>query len=511
LTTLTAAPTSIEPTSEPVQSAPRSRTDLGALVGFILLFAALSLAASITSDGFLEADGCTHYLYARFAFDEPHYFVNIWGRPICTALYAVPASLAGRFGVRTTSLLVAIAVALIAYAIARRQGYRRPALALIFTLSQPLVFLHSFSELTELPFALLLGLAFLAYQGRRWMYLAILVSILPLSRPEGFGFIALAAIALVAHRRWVWLFLLPLPVMVWSYAGWSLYGHQPYPWWQWLARNWPYAEKSSYEAGSLFHFAMLLPAVVSPLVFPAMWLGVWRCLDKPDFREHRARCQVLIAAIPLMILVGHSVLYATGRMASSGELRYMLVAAPFWALLAAKGWEWLFERRRWCREMQFAMLAAIVPIFVNRIYQVLPLAYTEDWVEARVTKEWIEQTPLGHNYPRIATSHPGLFFFLDMSPTAGYRVVEWRKDNIARPPKGVILVWDWVYGTHNSDDQRVITVEDLLRAGWVQIGVPRVQDTRPAPNTRLVFLSPFDVTGKPTAGASTTRGFPSRP
>src|SRR3954449_5139691 len=80
----------------------------------ILCFAILSIAASLASQGFLEADGCTHYLYARFALSEPHYLVNIWGRPICTALYALPAVLGGRFGVRCCSLLLAIGCGLVA-------------------------------------------------------------------------------------------------------------------------------------------------------------------------------------------------------------------------------------------------------------------------------------------------------------------------------------------------------------------------------------------------------------
>ncbi len=50
-------------------------------------------------------------------------------------------------------------------------------LALIFTLGQPLLFLHSFSELTELPFALVVGLAFLSYQRRRWWWMAALAAI----------------------------------------------------------------------------------------------------------------------------------------------------------------------------------------------------------------------------------------------------------------------------------------------------------------------------------------------
>ena len=123
----------------------------------ILTFAALSLALSITSDGFLEADGCTHFMYAKFALAEPHYLLNIWGRPVCTAVCAIPAQLGGRFAVRCTSLALAVGVSFVAYAIARKQGFRKPELALIFTLAQPLLFLHSFAELTELPFALLLG------------------------------------------------------------------------------------------------------------------------------------------------------------------------------------------------------------------------------------------------------------------------------------------------------------------------------------------------------------------
>src|SRR5688572_8561070 len=48
------------------------------------VFALLSVAAGVASVGFLEADACTHYIYARFALDEPHYLTNVWGRPFCT-------------------------------------------------------------------------------------------------------------------------------------------------------------------------------------------------------------------------------------------------------------------------------------------------------------------------------------------------------------------------------------------------------------------------------------------
>src|SRR5688572_28750142 len=161
----------------------RSRVRPLPAVVAICTFAVLSTAASLASEGFLEADGCTHYLYARFALREPHFLVNVWGRPLFTALYALPSAYAGLAGAHVLSLALAIGCGLVAQAIARGQGYRWTVLALVFTLAQPLVFLHSCSQLTELPFALLLGCALFAYQSRRWLTFAILTGLGPLARP----------------------------------------------------------------------------------------------------------------------------------------------------------------------------------------------------------------------------------------------------------------------------------------------------------------------------------------
>ena len=474
---------------------PSGKTDRAWIITIaIAMFASLSLAASLTSDGFLEADGCTHYLYSRFAFEQPHFLVNIWGRPFCTAFYAVPALLGGRFGVRCASLVLAIAISLITYLIAKRQGFRHPELALIFTLAQPLVFLHSIAELTELPFAFLLSLAFLAFQSRRWFYMAVVAAILPLARPEGFGFLILAAIALMGRDRWWWIFVLPIGLIAWSYAGWTEYGSPAYPWYLWLIRNWPYAEKSAYAPGSILHYVNLLPAIVSPLVFPAVVLGAWQALI--------SRRDWLIAAIPLGIFVGHSFLYATGRMASSGEIRYLLIVAPFWALLAARGWDWFFAWRGWAGEARYALLAAVLPVFINLGYQILPLVFTDDWLRARLAVQWWEDSGLAGGYPRVQSSHPGIYYFMGICQTDPDHAAEWKDEFISTPGNGVVLVWDWIYGTHNADRSRVIQPEQILQAGWIPLAVPAVEDGwRDRQSTWQIFLSPRDINGRTTQPA----------
>lgn len=467
----------VTPTQNDPARNPRTHRRLPAAIA-IAIFAALSIAASVTSHGFLEADACTHYLYARFALEEPHFLVNVWGRPLFTALYAIPSAYGGVAGARLLSLTLAIGCAAVAMLIARGQNARLPVLALIFTLAQPLVFLHSFSELTELPFATLLGLTFLAYQRKQWLVMAVLAGLGPLARPEGFGFLLLAGAALLVHRLWWWIIVLPIPLLIWNHAGWVLSGGAG-AWWSWLPDNWPYAQESVYPSGHLLHFLALMPAVTSPFVFPATCAGVWRCLaDRTIADPHLRLCRRLIAAIPLMILVGHSVLYATGKLASSGELRYMLVVAPFWGVLAAIGWEWIFDRLHWRRPIAFAGIAALGGAVGNLMYPVLPLKPADDYVQSRRFVEWYRTSGVAEHYPRVCAAQPCIYHFLDISPTDPERALTFHRAAIVEPPPGTILVWDPIYSLYNADSERSIKVGELIEKGWLPApeGFPAISE-----------------------------------
>lgn len=441
----------------------------------MLVFAALSLYEAVTSKGFLEADSCTHYMYARFAFAHPFYFTNVWGRPVCTGLYAIPALLAGRLGARAASLCVAIALAWVCRAIARGQNWRWPGLALVFTLAQPLVFLHSFSTLTELPFALLLGLGFLAYQRRQFWWMAIIIGFTPLSRPEGFGLLLLASAALLCHRKWLPILILFLPLVGWDLVGWWV-GGSAGPWWHWLIANWPYAAKSLYKPGPIWHFVALLPAIVSPLIFPAMLLGIGLCLRpavlRSFFRDHRQRCEALIALLPLSVLIGHSFLYWRGLMASDGEARYMLTVAAFWALLSARGWEWVFTSLRWSNVWPWAGIVALLPLLANHVYGVLPLKMQPDWVRAQQIADWYRDSNLHKKYPYIAAAHPGIFYSMDICPADHHHTRDWQKATLDAVPPGTLVVWDGCYGIYNADPTRSITRAELLKDGWTPIKTP---------------------------------------
>jgi hypothetical protein len=438
----------------------------------IFPFALCSLAVAIRSRGFLESDGGTHFLMARHAFEQPAYFVDVWGRPLCTGLFALPAKVGGLVGVRFASLCMAIGCGLVAMRIAIVQRYPWPALALIFTLGQPLVFFHSFSELTELPFALLIGLAFLAYCEKRWWLMAVFAAIAPLGRPEGFGFLLLAGIALVAHRQWKWLLILPLGLIAWSIAGHSLTGPADAPWWRWIADHWPYEAKSEYPSGSIFHFMMVLPVLVAPFALPALFVGIAVNLARNSkvstlVSDHAARADWLIAIIPLGILLVHSVLFRFGRFSSNGSLRYLLIVAPFWGLLCARGWASIFERFHWKQVQSWAALAIVAPCFVNWVYPFMPIKQSSSWAEAERVVRWYQKSPTHIQYPRIMTNHPGIYFYTGYGLWDRRHVEPWTGDAIDHPPARVILLWDPEFCVRNSDARLVAPLSRVLAAGWI--------------------------------------------
>lgn len=447
----------------------------------LLVFALLSTAINLESDGFLEADGVYHYLYSRFAFEVPAYFTDVWARPLRTAIYAVPAQLGGLRGVRVMSLVLAVTLALLAWKIARDLRLPAAGLAALFTLAQPLVLLHSVAELSELPFATLLAGAFWCYV-RRWLLAAsVLVGLLPLARPEGFGFLLLMAIALPLHRRARWLPLLVLPLVAWNHLGWELNGRAG-PSWRWLIDRWPYSASSAYARGPLGKYIAMVPAIVSPLLLPATLAGVGGALAPlcrairraragakwtARLPDHRERCLALVAVLPLGILVGHSLLHWRGLMGSSGEVRYLLVVGAFWGLLSAIGCEWIFRRFRLPAMWQAAAVASVAWLQVNHYWRLMPYRPTSDWRDAEQIVAWYRDSTLESRFPTLLAGHPGITFHLRRCPgDMSASVVEQR-------PPGTLYAWDPVYSLHNADASRVIRVDALKANGWREIELPR--------------------------------------
>lgn len=470
------------------------------VIGFaVAVFSAMSVWMAVASDAFLEGDCITHYLARRFAFEQPLHLIGVWVRPLCVTLYALPAHFGGLIGTRITSLILVLIMLAITLVVNRSLKLTRPALVAIFLLTQPLLFAHSFSELTEIPFALLLIGAFWAYVRKQFLLLACLAAISPLARPEGFGLILVTLVALIGHGRLRWTVVLPLGLIGWSWLGWHVYGGpSEYPWWRWLPQNWPYSGDSVYGRGSAFRFIGVLPAVIGPMAFPLIWIGAWEIVTATVQRpwkshvvrqflsDHDYRCQALVAIVPLGILFGHSLLWVLGKMASNGEPRYMLIVAPFWALLAGIGWAWVCQKVKIAKPVRWTVFAALIPIAANIYYPAFPMKPAIDDRLAIKIADWIDANPdIQQDHPMLAAALPHLFIRLDRDRLDKARVVDSSIDIASNPPAGVMLVWDKVYSLFNSDARYVVPEPLLIEHGWR--AVARIEEKD---RYAIIYLSP---------------------
>jgi hypothetical protein len=479
------------------------------------IFACLSILAAVTSKGFLEADACTHYLLARFGLQRPHLLVSVWNRPLFMLIYTVPATLGGLLGARLTSLTLALVCAWSGWRIAAKLGFRWPEFAFVFVLAQPLLFLHSFSEMTELPFAAAIGLAFLAYLHRRWGWMSLLVAVSPLCRPEGFGMMLLAAMALLGHRQWKWLAVLPSALLSWTMVGWLMwgrpdYGHGVLNFLHWLPSQWPYSAASMYEPGPLLFwkkqatgawtssFLIRLPTLVGPLVFPFVLMGTWLTLSgwRKKMMSHEGQAEIAVTLLPWGILAGHSLLWWRGLMASNGELRYLIVTAPMWGVLAGRGFAAcdlsIKVGKRVLGPAVIAGILALLPAVGNFRFHVVPLRpYADDRLGEDVAR-WYRSVPaLQEQYPKIIGSHPSLYLYMDICPGDKKRSLVGDKETVKKSPAGTVLVWDEVNGPHNADANMCITREEIESSGWRKVRAFR-QDGK----TWEVYLSRETITGE---------------
>src|SRR5258707_10098426 len=121
---------------------------------------------------------------ARTAWVDRFYFVDVWGRPLFTTLFA-PVALLGFIPARFFALAISVATAWQTYRLACDLRMSRAWLVIPFLLGQQ-TFFELYSNLfTEPLFAMILVVALRCHISGRIKSGMLVASLLPLARPEG--------------------------------------------------------------------------------------------------------------------------------------------------------------------------------------------------------------------------------------------------------------------------------------------------------------------------------------
>jgi hypothetical protein len=304
-------------------------------IAWLVAFAIAGIALAIMYPDSYQQDGGTHFLFARDAWWNHALLVDVWGRPLFTALYAIPALL-GYLPAKLLTVAVCVATAWQCWRWAEDEGMSRAELAIPFLALQPSVLLLAGDTMTEPLFALGLVIALRLRRAGRVQGAMLLASLLPLARPEGFFVCVLWGIWTVADARvgdaW-WRRARTLPLLTVGVVAWwiaaLLITRDPL----FILHNWPHQWAPT---GALYGTAPWLEYWQLRYDVVAMPLALFFALGFLSLLVRRK----LGAATSLvaMLFVLHSVLRHFGLFGSAGYPRYFVCVAPAIALITLEGW-----------------------------------------------------------------------------------------------------------------------------------------------------------------------------
>ncbi len=431
-----------------------------------------------------QQDSGYHYLFARWAWEHPAYFVNVWARPLFTLVYSLPAQ-AGYAATKIFTLLIALATGWQTWRLARDLGLARAGLVVPLLILQPSCFLLFTTALTEPLFALIFVAALRLHLSGRKTAGALTASLLILVRPEGFFIGLLWGVVLLIEDRFRMLprpLLLASGMLLWWISALLLTGDP-----LWIAHNWPSDWQVASQAngtGPIWWYLILLPLIVGPFFLPWFIRGLIRSL--------RQRIFLLGAASFLTLFCFHSVMYWRGWFGSAGYARYLVCVSPAIAIISLIGWNASLEGRAHAWRSEWLLAPALIfclcyvdiwpsqrdAIAIDEVHN----AYLSDPASSRLT---VSHLITSQAYMRIVMDHD-----IGRTPAlTGSRETNLKRIRDARP--GTLIFWESQTGPawyhlypqdfHDAGFRELVRRRFEIKGRFLRIpegffGGPRVQD-----------------------------------
>lgn len=289
------------------------------------------LVFGLLSDGVYHDDDLTHYLMARWAGWYPSYLLHIWGRPGLTVPLAAVAWIGDReigwHAARLLSAIVTTASALLAAHVARRLDIRPAWLVIVALYMQPLATLLGFTTLTENFAAFYLIAAVALLQGGRPLTASAVFSLVLVTRHETAVFLPIWWLATGLHRSSAAKRAAAIALALWAPAAHNIAYYAVFDSWP-LRIFFQASGSTQYTAQVLWSYLPDALYAVPPAIAGLAIVGTVVMLRRRQWPVPA------IAATFFLTQVG---IKALGVYGSGGYGRFMVVVAPFIAILAVAG------------------------------------------------------------------------------------------------------------------------------------------------------------------------------
>jgi Gpi18-like mannosyltransferase len=366
--------------------------------GLIVLFIYFSTLAYLSKGSHGGADCYAHYKIAHYAFKYPRLFLDLWGKPIFT-LFSSPFAQFGFTGIKIFNIICALVSGWFCYRICKKLNLNDSPLVIILLCFAPMYFVVSISVLTEIAFSLVLILAIYLFLEKKYVWSAIIISLLPFARQEGIVVFPLFLLMLLIRKQYK-----AIPFLTFGFLIFSSIGYFYYNDFLWVIHQNPYnGDVDIYGHGELMHFVSsykeILGIPLSILFLIGIIQLIYKCITFRKGHPFLLEEIVLIFGSAAIYIAGHSYVWWKGLHGSLGITRVMAGVIPAIAIVCLEGYNLLRNLFSFNKIARYALTIFILVIVIYTPIEakLAPIPIGEDQEVMEETSEWLEQTPYSNN------------------------------------------------------------------------------------------------------------------
>lgn len=390
-----------------------------------------------------SGDSIMHYLFAKYSFQHPELFFNHWAKPVYVLL-ASPFAQFGLYGIKVFNAIVMLLTTLFTFKTTQRLNISHSIIGAIILLFSPLVFVLTFSGLTEPLFALFLIVGIYLMLTNKPIASCVMISFLPFIRSEGLIFLGIFGLYLFLESKWKLIPLLLFGHVVYSLAG--FYVHKDI---LWVFTKIPYAKLSStYGHGKLFHFVEQMNYVVGVPIYILFMVGMFAIIVDAIKKNITINVLVLIFLGFFSFFIAHTLFWHFGIFNSMGLKRVLIGVAPLSSIISLIGFNYvtgIFQKKPSLKRITQSLLMAYIIIFPftfnpSAIKWKSDLSLSCDQKLANQATAYITEHNIANR--RVFHAHPYLNESLNIDPFDSNKRLELNKDFINQMKSGDIVIWE---------------------------------------------------------------------
>jgi tetratricopeptide (TPR) repeat protein len=302
-------------------------------VCFVALYVLVNFVYGIIDEATWDDDCAVRIYNTMIAFKNPEHLISIWNRPLFMLVFS-PLIPLGKNVVFIIMILISAIGSYYLYLGAKKKQKQNAFMLVPLLLFQTFYFSVSRNAETE-PLAVALicfGYYFLTH--KKWMAFAIVGGLLPLARLELAVLLIIWAIYLVQEKQYQYLLILGVPTLLWNIAGGFIADDFLY-----VLNNTLGKDNSSNRYGhkSFSHYFQRYIYMIGPIIYLFFIVGLL-------YKTNKKRVDLFIYfqfILGFILYVVFSWKFNLGN--AAGFLRNLIPLAPFTAMIALEGYNYLWN------------------------------------------------------------------------------------------------------------------------------------------------------------------------